>query len=126
MIAFPLLTDRVPVEIYSVSIYINMILTMMARLPQIKLNRVNKSTGQLAFITCFLNFAGAIARTFTIIAEVKDPLLIACNIEAVTLNGIIIFQFLIYWNNPSTTTGEHKATSGHQKTSKTAANKKKD
>uniref|UniRef100_A0A0E0I0Q3 Mannose-P-dolichol utilization defect 1 protein homolog n=1 Tax=Oryza nivara TaxID=4536 RepID=A0A0E0I0Q3_ORYNI len=44
-----------------------------ARLPQIWKNFMNKGTGELSFLTCFMNFAGSIVRVFTSIQE-KTPL----------------------------------------------------
>ncbi|KAG6492067.1 hypothetical protein ZIOFF_047017 [Zingiber officinale] len=40
-----------------------------ARVPQIWTNYKNKSTGELSFLTCFMNFAGSIVRVFTSIQE---------------------------------------------------------
>ncbi|XP_019854065.1 PREDICTED: mannose-P-dolichol utilization defect 1 protein-like [Amphimedon queenslandica] len=58
----------------------------------------NGSTGQLSFITAFLNFIGNIARVFTTIQETGDLLLMATFISSLTLNSIIVLQFLWYWN----------------------------
>ncbi|OEL37069.1 Mannose-P-dolichol utilization defect 1 protein-like protein 2 [Dichanthelium oligosanthes] len=44
-----------------------------ARVPQIWKNFTNKGTGELSFLTCFMNFAGSIVRVFTSIQE-KTPL----------------------------------------------------
>jgi len=52
------------------------IIAIMATLPQIITNFKNKSTGQLAFLTVFLAFAGNAARIFTTVQTVNDPLLI--------------------------------------------------
>ncbi|GJN32293.1 hypothetical protein PR202_gb20790 [Eleusine coracana subsp. coracana] len=43
-----------------------------ARVPQIWKNFTNKGTGELSFLTCFMNFAGSIVRVFTSIQE-KTP-----------------------------------------------------
>jgi len=40
------------------------------------MNYQNKSTGQLALITVLLAWAGNVARVFTTLQEVKDPLLL--------------------------------------------------
>jgi hypothetical protein len=100
-----------------------------SKVPQIWTSYANKSTGQLAPITCFLNFSGALARTFTIVKEAPDPLrtcalycnalrrcaqhLIVCVRVCVLLrcaviagavsgaffNGMIMLQFVLYRNN---------------------------
>uniref|UniRef100_M8C1K2 Mannose-P-dolichol utilization defect 1 protein homolog n=1 Tax=Aegilops tauschii TaxID=37682 RepID=M8C1K2_AEGTA len=44
-----------------------------ARVPQIWKNFTNKSTGELSFLTSFMNFAGSLVRVFTSIQE-KTPL----------------------------------------------------
>ena len=86
-----LIIDLLPEEVHKLSILINIAfskillvfininsysLDFAARAPQILLNFQNKSTGQLSFITVFLSFAGGVARTFTILVEVKDALLL--------------------------------------------------
>jgi hypothetical protein len=87
----------------------------------------NKSTGQLSFITWFLNFGGSLARIFTTLQEIDDPLG-TCHVSCVvcvyvasrrvspspamfgppvligyivgaSLNAIIIGQIFLYWNN---------------------------
>ncbi|XP_027941414.1 LOW QUALITY PROTEIN: mannose-P-dolichol utilization defect 1 protein homolog 2-like [Vigna unguiculata] len=42
---------------------------LFARIPQIWQNFSNKSTGELSFITSFMNFAGSMVRVFTTIQE---------------------------------------------------------
>jgi len=74
-------------------------ITIASRLPQIWQNFRDKSTGQLSFITWFLNFAGSMARIFTTIQEVNDTLVLVGFIVGATLSGIILAQILFYWNN---------------------------
>ncbi|EDQ89904.1 uncharacterized protein MONBRDRAFT_32128 [Monosiga brevicollis MX1] len=54
------------------------------------------TTGQLSFITCFLNFAGSAARVFTTLQEVDDLIMLTSFLTAVTLNGILAALFLCY------------------------------
>ena len=56
------------------------------------------STGQLSFITYLLLWGGAIARVFTTLQETSDPLMLIQYCCTVTLNTIIVLQFLIYWS----------------------------
>ena len=50
-------------------------------------------------ITCGLVFAGNLARLFTIFVEVDDYLFAASVMIATILNGTVIVQFIMYWNN---------------------------
>ncbi|KAH7416388.1 hypothetical protein KP509_14G089400 [Ceratopteris richardii] len=74
---------------------------LVSKIPQIKENFQNKSTGQLSFTTNFLNFAGVFARLFTSLQE-KAPLsvVVGCILGIIT-NSIIMWQFLIYRVNKS-------------------------
>ena len=75
-----------------------MILDMMAKLPQIYTNFSNKSTGQMAFATFFLSFAGSGARMATVFFESDDPLFKLQFLSSFLLNFMIIVQFALYWN----------------------------
>jgi len=70
-----------------------------SRVPQIWENFNNKSTGQLSFITWFLNFAGSAARIFTTLQEVNDALVLLGFIASALLNGIIVCQIILYWKS---------------------------
>lgn len=70
-----------------------------SRAPQIWQNRKHQSTGQLSIITVFLFFAGALARVFTTLQEVKDNLLLTGFLLGATFNGILLFQILFYWKS---------------------------
>ncbi|PSN48014.1 Mannose-P-dolichol utilization defect 1 protein [Blattella germanica] len=61
-------------------------------------NFKNGSTGQLSAVTCFMLFAGALARVFTTIQETGDNILLLTFICTTILNGIIAAQVLWYWN----------------------------
>lgn len=50
------------------------ILVLLSKGPQILMNFSNKHTGELAFITTFLQFGGNAARTFTLIVSSGDIL----------------------------------------------------
>ena len=77
----------------------NLFLSLISRVPQIITNFSNKSTGQLAFFTFLLSFLGVIARLGTVLFETDDFLYQLQYILSVVLNGIIVSQFLLYWNN---------------------------
>lgn len=77
----------------------NLALSLLSRVPQILTNFSNKSTGQLAFFTFFLSFVGVVARLGTVLIETDDFLYQLQYILSVILNGIIVLQFVLYWNN---------------------------
>mmetsp|Transcript_29922 Transcript_29922/g.45762 ORF Transcript_29922/g.45762 Transcript_29922/m.45762 type:complete len:87 (-) Transcript_29922:26-286(-) len=58
------------------------------------------STGQLAFLTFFLNFAGSSVRLWTVFVESDNFMFRLPYITGFCLNVIIILQFAIYWNAP--------------------------
>ena len=60
---------------------------------------MNRSTGNLAFVTFFLGFAGSAARLATVLVETDDFLYRLQFIIGTLLNGILVLQFLMYWNN---------------------------
>ncbi|ESQ38806.1 hypothetical protein EUTSA_v10028929mg [Eutrema salsugineum] len=69
---------------------------LFARLPQIWKNFKNKSTGELSFLTFFMNFAGSIVRVFTSIQE-NAPLSILTGFAlGVFTNGTILSQIFLY------------------------------
>lgn len=73
----------------------------IVKISQILTNHNNGSTGNLSFITNFMNFAGTIARIFTTLAELSDPLLLLNYAWGALLNLAIIIQFALYWNAKS-------------------------
>ncbi|KAK8944178.1 hypothetical protein KSP39_PZI008403 [Platanthera zijinensis] len=67
-----------------------------ARIPQIWKNYRSKSTGELSFVTCLLNFAGSIARVFTSMQE-KAPLsVILGSFIGIFTNGTLLSQIIGY------------------------------
>jgi uncharacterized protein with PQ loop repeat len=71
-------------------------LALGSKCPQIYVNFKNKSTGALSFITLALQFLGTLARIFTTIQEVKDPMILGSFILAGVLNGSLVLQWIIY------------------------------
>jgi mannose-P-dolichol utilization defect 1 len=76
-----------------------MILLIISRIPQIITNFLNKSTGQLAFFTFLLNFLGGIARLGTVLVETSDFAYQLPYYIGTSLSGILVLQFLLYWNS---------------------------
>jgi mannose-P-dolichol utilization defect protein 1 len=57
---------------------------------------MNKGTGELSFLTCFMNFAGSIVRVFTSIQE-KTPLsVILGSAIGIVMNGTLLGQIVLY------------------------------
>ncbi|PHT32468.1 Mannose-P-dolichol utilization defect 1 protein -like protein 2 [Capsicum baccatum] len=69
---------------------------LFARIPQIWKNFKSKSTGELSFLTFFMNFAGSMVRVFTSLQE-KAPMSVALGSAlGVLTNGTILGQIITY------------------------------
>lgn len=68
----------------------------LARVPQILLNWRRKSTGELSPVTLGLQLLGNVARIFTTVAQVRDPLMFAGICVATCFNGTLFVQWLHY------------------------------
>ncbi|GBG85981.1 hypothetical protein CBR_g40794 [Chara braunii] len=67
-----------------------------SRLPQIWENYNSKSTGQLSFLTSFMNTGGCLVRTFTTIQE-KGPIsMVMGSVFGIITNGILLLQIIVY------------------------------
>merc|ERR1740123_883368 len=93
------MTDAVPMWIIQQIYASNILLILGARLPQIYSIYSAGSTGNNAFITWFLNFGGTLARLFTTLQEVDDMMALFIVMTSVVCNGIVVLQFVIYWNS---------------------------
>uniref|UniRef100_A0A1D1ZCC9 Mannose-P-dolichol utilization defect 1 protein homolog n=1 Tax=Anthurium amnicola TaxID=1678845 RepID=A0A1D1ZCC9_9ARAE len=67
-----------------------------ARVPQIWKNYKNKSTGELSFLTFFMNFGGSLVRVFTSIQEKAPTSVILGSVLGILTNGTILSQIVIY------------------------------
>ncbi|XP_072983256.1 mannose-P-dolichol utilization defect 1 protein homolog 2 [Typha latifolia] len=67
-----------------------------ARVPQIWKNFTNKSTGELSFLTCLMNFAGSLVRVFTSVQEKAPVSVVLGSVSGIIMNGTILSQILIY------------------------------
>lgn len=70
---------------------------LASKLPQIRANYLNQSTGQLSVFAILNYFAGTTARAFTTWTELDDPIMLGGNLLASVLNGILVLQLIIYW-----------------------------
>lgn len=67
-----------------------------ARVPQIWENYKNKSTGELSFLTSFMNFGGSMVRVFTSIQESVPTSVILGSVLGILTNGTILSQIIAY------------------------------
>ncbi|KAG0173527.1 hypothetical protein DFQ28_008201 [Apophysomyces sp. BC1034] len=74
-------------------------LSLASKIPQIFSNLSNKSTGQLSVFSVINYFAGSIARVFTTMTELDDPLMLGGVVLASILNGVLVLQVFLYWGN---------------------------
>lgn len=70
---------------------------LTSKIPQIRSNYLNQSTGQLSIFACLNYFIGTTARAFTTFTELDDPIMLTGNLLASFLNAILVFQLFIYW-----------------------------
>ncbi|XP_057973877.1 mannose-P-dolichol utilization defect 1 protein homolog 2 [Malania oleifera] len=68
-----------------------------ARVPQIWTNFTNKSTGELSFLTSFMNFGGSMVRVFTSIQEKAPTSVVLGSLIGIVTNGTILSQIILYW-----------------------------
>lgn len=69
-------------------------ITALSRLPQIFQVWSTGSAGQLSSISLFLVMAGSLARLYTAVAEVKDPILLIGYASTALLNTILFLQVI--------------------------------
>ncbi|BAT82628.1 Mannose-P-dolichol utilization defect 1 protein-like protein [Vigna angularis] len=69
---------------------------LFARIPQIWQNFSNKSTGELSFLTSFMNFAGSMVRVFTTIQENAPNSVLLGYAIGVATNFTILSQIILY------------------------------
>ncbi|KAG8903086.1 hypothetical protein FRB99_003759 [Tulasnella sp. 403] len=72
-------------------------ISAIAKLPQIISNERDKSTGNLSVFVVVANIVGCIARVFTTLTEVQDPLVLWGFILSSVLNVVIGIQVYAYW-----------------------------
>ncbi|KAL6207891.1 PREDICTED: mannose-P-dolichol utilization defect 1 protein homolog 2 [Fragaria vesca subsp. vesca] len=81
---------------------------LFAKIPQIWQNFSNKSTGELSFLTNFMNFGGSMVRVFTSIQEQAPKSVLLGSVLGVATNSILLSQILIYQKPKSRAEKEKK------------------
>lgn len=74
-------------------------LSLFSKIPQVITNFKNKSTGQLAVFSVVNYLLGSLARVYTTIQEVNDPIILSSFVGATILNAILAIQVVAYWKN---------------------------
>lgn len=95
----PLFGELVPESFWTyVPIYV-LLMNIVVKFSQIAENFKNGSTGNLSFITNFMNFLGVLSRIFTTFTELNDKMLLFNYTAGALMNGVIMAQFIVYWNS---------------------------
>lgn len=97
-ILFSLTSGITPITVLSLFQAFNIPILLVGKLSQAYTNYKNGSTGQLSAATCFMLFAGSLARIFTSMQETNDTMMIITFVASTFANGVIVFQLLYYWN----------------------------
>ncbi|SJL10554.1 related to mannose-P-dolichol utilization defect 1 protein [Armillaria ostoyae] len=95
-----------PTEILSYLQIATLPLSLFAKIPQITQNYQSKSTGQLSAFAVIAQILGCIARLFTTMQEVGDPVVLAGFALALVLNGVLGAQLWMYWGTQAKTVEE--------------------
>ena len=72
-----------------------------SKIPQIMTIARNKSTGQLSAFAVFNYLIGSLARIYTTLTEVDDPLIFWGFMLSTILNAVLVVQMIYYWNSPA-------------------------
>ncbi|PBK80850.1 mannose-P-dolichol utilization defect 1 protein [Armillaria gallica] len=95
-----------PTEILSYLQIATLPLSLFAKIPQITQNYQSKSTGQLSAFAVIAQVLGCIARLFTTMQEVGDPVVLAGFALALVLNSVLGAQLWMYWGAQAKTVEE--------------------
>ncbi|EIE87327.1 hypothetical protein G6F46_010715 [Rhizopus delemar] len=91
------LLQMIPAPLMSLLYALQIPIGLASKIPQIRANYVNQSTGQLSVFAVLNYFAGTTARAFTTWTELDDPIMLGGNLLASVLNGILVLQLILYW-----------------------------
>ncbi|XP_068141730.1 mannose-P-dolichol utilization defect 1 protein homolog [Drosophila tropicalis] len=101
LLLYVLNSGLTPMKILGTAQNCNIPILLVGKLSQAFTNYKAGSTGQLSAATCFMMFAGSLARIFTSIQETGDRTIIITFIASSFANGVIVAQLLYYWNKPA-------------------------
>lgn len=92
--------EVIPAWLMSVLYALQIPIGLASKVPQIRANYLNQSTGQLSVFAVLNYFAGTTARAFTTWTELDDPIMLGGNLLASVLNGVLVIQLIMYWKKP--------------------------
>ncbi|XP_066138185.1 mannose-P-dolichol utilization defect 1 protein homolog [Euwallacea fornicatus] len=98
IVCFILMSGLTPINILLMLTSVNIIIVVVSKLLQARTNYANGHTGQLSAATLILLLAGSSARIFTSIQETGDPITIATYVASTSVNALLVFQLIYYWN----------------------------
>lgn len=101
-IVYVLMGGLTPIEYLWSAQALNVPILFIGKMMQALTNYKNQSTGQLSAATCFMLFAGSIARIFTSAQETGDFMMILTYCVSTFVNAIIVMQLLYYSKNKKT------------------------
>ncbi|KAG8935556.1 hypothetical protein FRC03_004137 [Tulasnella sp. 419] len=87
----------VPMSLLTLLQTLTIPLSVISKLPQITSNYKAGSTGQLSAFAVIANIVGCLARVFTTLTEVNDPLVLWGFLLASVVNVVIGLQMWMYW-----------------------------
>ncbi|ESN90763.1 hypothetical protein HELRODRAFT_185227 [Helobdella robusta] len=99
-----LMSPQVPLHLLTLLQASVVALIVFSRLSQALTNYQNSGTGQLSFVTVFLQFAGSSVRILTSLHETGDPMTIFMFVMSSFTNAILLGQIIKYWNGPGNNT----------------------
>lgn len=67
-----------------------------ARLPQAALNWRRKTVGEQSVVTLALQWLGNLARVFTTLVQVRDPVVLCGSVASAVVNGALVGQWVWY------------------------------
>ena len=114
----------VPLSVLTFAQGCTILIFMSSKLPQIYLNFKSKNTGQLSLITYGCNFAGSLARIFTTITDLSDPIILTSYVMSSFLNFLIAAQIVYYGKNKKGTETKDKKDTEEKKKKKSNNGKK--
>jgi len=82
--------------------YLPLLSTVIAHsgtIPQIIEISKNKHTGALSFVTQLMLTLGSLARVFTTLSEIPDPVVLLSFVSSVLVQGFLLVQIIMYWSN---------------------------
>ncbi|KAK6533802.1 hypothetical protein TWF694_002731 [Orbilia ellipsospora] len=82
---------------------------LASKVPQIYTIWKEGSTGQLSAFAVFNFLAGSLARVFTTLQEVDDPLILWSFLGGAILNAVLAAQMIYYWNSSAPAKGKKRS-----------------